>query len=251
VPAEASGMEEEPEEPTADKEPRAPAEAGSNRFVWNMRYQEGHKVTQGATTLSGAAGPLAAPGAYQVQLQVGDQILVQPFEIRQDPRSPATQADLDEQFALLIKIRDKLSATNEALTQSRHVRRQAREWARRVASRPETQSGWKAITEAANALREKLAAIEAELIEPRTADRSDWLHYPSRLTAKLAALVSVVSSADARPTQQSYEVFAELSGQIDAQLDRLRQVIETDVPALNDLVRSAEVPAVVLKEFED
>ncbi len=59
----------------------------------------------------------------------------------------------------------------------------------------------------------------------------------------------MVSSADARPTQQSYDVFAELSGQIDAQLDRLRQVIETDVPALNDLIRSAEVPAVVLKEF--
>ncbi len=138
VPVGASGMEEEPEEPAEDKEPRAPVEAGVNRFIWNMRYQEGHKVTQGKTTLSGAAGPLAAPGAYQVQLQVGEQVSTQPFEIRQDPRSPATQADLDQQFALLIKLRDKLSATNDALTQSRHVRRQAREWARRVADRPET-----------------------------------------------------------------------------------------------------------------
>src|SRR6185295_8892457 len=148
---------------------------GANRFVWNMRYQESRKVKRGSTIEAGAPGPLAPPGAYQVRLSIGDQTYTQPFELRKDPRTPAGQADLEAQFALLLQIRDKFSATAGAINQIRHLRRQAREWARRIATRPEDQSRWSAVTEAANALRDQLIAIEEELIQVRTAEGVDAL----------------------------------------------------------------------------
>jgi hypothetical protein len=56
-----------------------------------------------------------------------------------------------------------------------------------------------------------------------------------------------VGGGDAAPTDQSYVVYEDLAGKIDTQLGRLRQVIDTDVPAFNALVREQSIPAVVIK----
>ena len=85
-----------------------------------------------------------------------------PFEIRQDPRLAASQQDFAAQFALLRQIRDKLSATHDAINQMRAVRQQvqvgpAHRETRRGGSGGGSQPG----------LLQTLGAIEQELIEPR------------------------------------------------------------------------------------
>jgi hypothetical protein len=54
-----------------------------------------------------------------------------------------------------------------------------------------------------------------------------------------------VASADTAPTQQAYEVFAELSARIDRQLARWQELLAKDVSTFNTLVRNADIPAVV------
>jgi hypothetical protein len=56
----------------------------------------------------------------------------------------------------------------------------------------------------------------------------------------------VVASADTAPTQQAYDVFADLSRRIDGQLERWQQLVARDVAAFNTLIRNADVPAVVV-----
>jgi hypothetical protein len=73
------------------------------------------------------------------------------------------------------------------------------------------------------------------------------LNFPIRLNNKLAALAGVVARSETPPTDQSYAVYDELAAQIDAQLQKLLQVMKTDVPAFNQLVRDANIPAVVVK----
>ena len=66
---------------------------------------------------------------------------------------------------------------------------------------------------------------------------------------KLAALTYVVSSADGRPTDQSYKVFEYLKDQVDEQIQKLKDIIRTEVAAFNDLIESAGIAAVqVIKE---
>jgi hypothetical protein len=72
-------------------------------------------------------------------------------------------------------------------------------------------------------------------------------NYPIRLNNKLAALGGVVASAEAAPTAQSYAVYDELVAQIDAELQKFAQLMRTDVPAFNQLVRDQNIPAVVVK----
>jgi hypothetical protein len=42
-------------------------------------------------------------------------------------------------------------------------------------------------------------------------------------------------------------VYDEVAGQIDAQLQKLTQLMRSDVPAFNKLVRDQNIPAVVVK----
>jgi hypothetical protein len=229
---------------TTPKEPRVPAEAGLNRFVWNLRYPDARGVPGDVTTERSLTGPLAPPGAYQVQLDVSGQTYRASFELLKDPRVRATQADFEAQFNLLLRIRDKLSETHDAINQLRSVRQQVEEWVRRAEGLPNDQAT-EAVGKAATGMKEKLTAIEAELIQSRARVQQDQLNFPTRLNAKLSGLTSVVASADGAPTQQSYEVFRELSTRIDQQLIQLQEVIEKDVVAFNDLIRKSDLPAVV------
>ena len=59
----------------------------------------------------------------------------------------------------------------------------------------------------------------------------------------------IVANSDDRPTQQSYEVFEELSGRVDAQLSQLRKVVEEELDSFKNLIAELEVPAVVPKSI--
>jgi hypothetical protein len=90
-----------------------------------------------------------------------------------------------------------------------------------------------------------LSAIEGELIQTQAKTRSDFLRYPTKLNAKIRALSSVAASALGTPTQQSYDVFQDLSARISVQVKQVEELIATEVADFNELVRQAGVPAVV------
>ena len=100
----------------------------------------------------------------------------------------------------------------------------------------------------ADSLKRRLTAIEEQIYQTKNRSNQDPLNFPIRLNNRIAALAGVVAAADARPTDQALQVFDRLSQELQAQLDRLRQVVETDVPAFNTLVREANVPALNVRE---
>jgi hypothetical protein len=144
---------------------------------------------------------------------------------------------------LLLKIRDKFSETSEAILQIRDTRKQIDD----ITNRMKDQPSGKSIAEAASSLKAKLTSVEEELYQTKNQSSQDPLNYPIRLNNKLAALGGVVGSADAAPTDQSYVVYEELAGKINAQLQKLDETMRTDLPAFNKLVRDQNIPAVIVK----
>lgn len=222
---------------------RVPAEKGLNRFAWDLRYPDATRFPGMILWAGNTSGPKAVPGNYQVKLTVDGKTMTESFEVRKDPRISTTQEEFQKQFDLLTKIRDKFSETSEAIISIRDVRKQANDYAARVKDQP---SG-KAIVDAAKDLSAKLTAIEEELYQTKNQSSQDPLNYPIRLNNKLAALGGSVAGADAAPTDQQYGVYDDLVGRINVQLDKLKQVMATDVPAFNKLVRDQNVPAVFVK----
>lgn len=222
---------------------RAPAEAGLNRFVWDLRYPDATRFPGLIMWAGSTSGPRIVPGTYQVKLTVDGESMVQSFEVKKDPRLETTQADFAKQLDLLLKIRDKFSETSEAILQIRDARKQIDDITNRLKDQP---SG-KAIADAAQSLKAKLTAVEEELYQTRNQSSQDPLNYPIRLNNKLAALTGVAGSADTAPTEQTYAVFDELVGKIDVQLKKLEETMRNDLPAFNKMVRDQDIPAVIVK----
>ena len=219
---------------------RLPAEAGLNRFVWDMRSEVPASVP-GAVSWGGRpAGPLVVPGKYQIKLTVGSKSYTASAEIQKDPRINASQADLEKQNELAMRIRDRVSAGHEAVNQIRSVRGQVDALKKRLAA----DASAKPILDAADALKKKLDAVEEKIIQPKSKSNEDPLNYPIQVADQLMALQETVESADTAPTAQSYAVYDELNGRLEPQLAAWRELQSKDLAAFNDLMKKNNVPAV-------
>ncbi len=92
--------------------PRLPRQSGMNRFVWDLAHPGSWSEN---AQRSGRGGPLAVPGTYTVRLSVGDRTMTEPLTIRMDPRvarDGVTQAELEEQLAHSLRVRDMVSEVN-------------------------------------------------------------------------------------------------------------------------------------------
>jgi photosystem II stability/assembly factor-like uncharacterized protein len=225
---------------------RISTDAGLNRFVWNLRHEDAKGFPGLIMWAGNLTGPRAVPGRYQIKLTIDGKSLTETVELKKDPRLDTTQEAFAKQLDLLLKIRDKLSETHEAIIGIRDVRRQVDEITKRLADEAEA----KAVVDSGKALNAKLTAVEEELYQTRNQSNQDPLNYPIRLNNKLAALGGVVGSADAEPTAQSHVVYEELVGKINAQLQKLDQIMKSDLPTFNKQVRDQNVPAVFVKPTE-
>jgi photosystem II stability/assembly factor-like uncharacterized protein len=217
-----------------------PAKAGLNRFAWDLRHPEATRFKGMILWAGSLQGPTAVPGTYQVKLTAGGQTLTRSLELRGDPRLSVAANDYQKQLDLLLKIRDKLSETHDAITRLRD----AREQIKGVAARSK---GNKEIAEAAKTLGDELTAVEEALYQTKNQSSQDPLNFPIRLNNKLASLAGAVASGDGAPTDQSYVVYDELVGRIDKELATLKTLLSTDVAAFNALVKQQDVPAVLIK----
>ncbi|PYP82340.1 MAG: glycosyl hydrolase, partial [Candidatus Angelobacter sp. Gp1-AA117] len=219
-----------------------PVEAGLNRFVWDLRYEGASRVPRSPLWGGSTEGPTALPGTYQVRLTVNGKTYTAPLEIQPDPRLKATPEDLQKQFELLSKISQRVTETHDTINQIRDIRTQINALNKRLEGTPNA----KAVADAGKQLDKKMTEVEEALIQTKARSNQDVLNYPIRLNNQLVALGGVVSSADAAPTQASYDVFEMLSKQLDVQLAKWKQIVSADIPAYNEVVRKQEVPAIIL-----
>ena len=216
--------------------------AGVCRFVWDLRHEGSTKVLGNKLAGEANLGPLVVPGTYGARLAVttsaGDmEVHNQSFEVVNDPRVNVSQDDLRSQQTALLEIRDKISEAHEGVTALRSVRGQLENWTER--SNLSDQS-----SNSAKALIAQLDAIEGELIVPGEHTDTFGLNERSRLNENLASVISVIASADTKPTVQALGVAGEYSTQIDEQLGLLKTVLDVDIAEFNILVRDSDLPAV-------
>jgi photosystem II stability/assembly factor-like uncharacterized protein len=223
---------------------KLPVKAGLNRFVWDLRAADASKFKGLILWAGGTRGPRVPPGAYQVRLTAGGRTHTEPLTVVGDPRLATTAEDYRKQYELLLKIRDKLTETHDAIVRIRA----AREQVKAVAGHAKAAGGDESIAKAAEALDKNMTAVEEALYQTKNQSSQDPLNFPIRLNNKLSALAGVVASADTAPTASAYAVYEDLAGRIDAELSRLGKVLEAELAAFNALVREKAVPAVVLEK---
>jgi DNA repair exonuclease SbcCD ATPase subunit len=103
------------------------------------------------------------------------------------------------------------------------------------------------VSAAAKPLRAKLEAIRAELVEVHSHADEITLHYPVKLYNMMLTLNVQLLTGDNAPTQSQLESLKELSGKVEAQMQKLRELENGDVGAFNRLMKELDVPAVNVK----
>ena len=207
-----------------------------------MRYEPAESFDGLIMWAANLTGPMAVPGDYKVRLTVNGDVKEHTFKILGDPRSESTQEDYKKQFDFLLAVRDKLTDTHRSIKEIRAVRDQLNFITARIKDDPNLAD----VVEAAKQLDAEMTIVEEALYQTQNQSRQDPLNFPIRLNNKLAHLSSVVGRGNYPPTDQSETVREELTTMINGELTKLRQIIQTDLPAFNRMVKDKNLNAVIV-----
>jgi hypothetical protein len=217
-----------------DKELRLPNNAGWNRFVWDTRSASAAKV-KGSDPISEAefVGPRVVPGTYALALHVDDTVVNGSVTLISEPTIGTSQDDLAAQVALQTQVHQLIDRTVTAINTMRDLRAQLAGWEERAA-------GQAHLVERCKQLREQVLEIEKTLAVPDL--RPGWgdaFTYGSRLLERISSLPDVIELGDYKPTDAAIEVYHDLKGRIETQLERLDDLKAEELPTLNAALAAA------------
>ncbi|MBC7895102.1 MAG: glycosyl hydrolase [Cytophagaceae bacterium] len=227
-----------------------PTARGMSRVAWDLRLPLHQLASTRPPTDEeelfggGPAGPFVTPGKYSVTLsqRVGGvtSTLAGPvsFNVVADPTSPQVLAEhqargrfqdqVQELRRQLTGVTELAAATNLRLDQIRRALDQ-------------TPSAPKVLGEQARAYLKRLADIQTELSGDRAlGSRSDPT--PSSINERVGSITSSMNRSLAGPTATSQEQFRIATELLGVEVGRLRQLVDTEIPALEREVEKAGAP---------
>ena len=184
--------------------PRLSTSPGLNRFVWELEHAG---PWDPSPRRSGRNGPTALPGSYTVRLSVGTWSATQPLVVRMDPRverDGVTLADLREQLAHSLRVRDMVS---EANLLAARIGRDRRRLAGVGAAGADT--------------LQRLTAIEQRLVTPPVR------YSKPELQAQIQYLYGLTTRADQKIGRDAVERFRVLRRELDEMLAEVARVVGT------------------------
>jgi hypothetical protein len=234
-------------------------EAGINRVWWDLTYEPSTEIKlrtkpryapwvkmgdDGTRPYPGFGGRIRAlvpPGIYNVTLKVGGEESTQSLEVRKDPNSEGTPADIDTQVTRLLQIREDMNSVVEMVHKLEWTRKQ-------LYDLKDVHGTDEAIGKAIDELDKKLLAAEDGLLQTRLTGRGqDALRWPSDLVAKLAHLANGIGTADFAPTTQQIAVHEMFQKKIGELRQRVESLLSTDLAAFNAMLKEKRIANVVPK----
>jgi photosystem II stability/assembly factor-like uncharacterized protein len=228
--------------------------AGVNRVMWDLRDTPGMETRLLTPPMhapyvmvgpegrvapgTGRVSVLVAPGTYTVTLTVDGREQARTVEVRKDPNTRGTQAEIEEQVRMLNAIRTDMNAAAQGVGRIESVRVQLDALQRAVSDAE--------VRRSAAALAEKLVELEMNFVELRmTGNGQDGVRFASKLISKLNYLANGLAGSDHRPTDQQVEVQGILREEVRRHLNSLEQLMGNDLAALNQMLRQKSIPNVV------
>lgn len=223
-----------------EKADKLELKAGGQTANWDLSYPDGVKVDGMILWWAGAGGPMALPGDYTVAFKVGEREQTQPFTIKADPRVQASEQDRMAQFNFMKEVQDKTSDAHQVILDLRKLRDQIKDFQERIDDEE--------LIEYGKGIIDSLTAVEETLYQTKNRSGQDPLNYPIRLTNKLAHLNSLTGIGTYKPTAAAYTVKEELTGLIDAEIDKYKRIVAERVPEYNRMILDREVKVISAPE---
>ena len=222
-------------------EPRLPAKAGMNRFVWDLRTGGVARVP-GIVPNGNIRGYTVAPGQYQVKLTAGGGTFTQPLSVVPDPRSSSTAADFAEQQSLLASLTQRIDEISQAAARVRDARDQITAVIRRTSESKDAKS----VADAGRVLTDKITAWEEQVVQPKRRTFQDVINFRNVLVDQYMFARDNIDGNGPPVTDALKSRVAELDAKWAPLAETLRS-IEQDIAAFNTTVRNAAIGAIVVR----
>jgi len=225
-----------------------PSKYGVNRAAWNLRYDGPKKLNflpppergdEEEFFFDPSIGPNALPGTYKIAVTVNGKTETQTVEVGMDPRFKFDDNALRAQFNLGLQLRDEVSALHNALNRLNSLHKQIASL-QELLGPDEGQDGatnvsYRPVLEQARALDKKIIAMQDPLYNSEIQPGSqDDIHYLQRFQNRLQGMMrSVMGSSGEAPRDIQLEEAAEVRKQLDTELARINNFLNTDVAAFN------------------
>ena len=220
-----------------------PAEAGMNRFPWNLRYESPLETPGLFYAGNGPEGPIVLPGTYRLTLTVNGKSESADLVVLPDPRVKTSMADMQKAFELQMKVSARFTDLHRALNQIRSVRGDLESMQRRLEGTGHGQT----LLAAIDKLEADMAPVEAALTQVKLKSSEGTLRYPVMLNEQMDTFRAMIENADAAPTQPMLDVFDSLDHRLSTALTQWTALLKTEVPALDEVARKENLPLVVVK----
>lgn len=217
-----------------------PAQAGINRFAWDLRYPHPRALTYGyfgehleyieyslpdhaiagQTPRYQPQGPLVVPGQYELALTAEGKTYRQSLSVELDPRVHVSQADLLAQEELGRKLASWMDETASAYDEVTALGKELADRKKALASASPSKEANDAVAE----LEKQLSALESGSEESRGF---------GALNRDLARYLTMIDSADLRPTESARKAAAEACQAYKKDVALWNKLNAETLPALN------------------
>jgi hypothetical protein len=231
---------------------------GVNRVWWDLRGEPSTQIKLRTKPLyaewvelgderwrpapTGRLSVLVPPGTYTVALVAGDQTFTRSLEVRKDPNTEGTLADIAAQTEMMLGLREDMNAAADLINRIEWVRRQLYDQKAILLDQGDAEE----IVEAADALDAELIAVEQELLQlKQTGTGQDAIRWPAMHVGKLNHLANGVAVADFGPTDPEREVHALLRQRFAGYETEVTRLLETDLVEFNRMLRERGLPNVI------
>ena len=214
--------------------------AGMHRWMWDLHYPSPNSARYDypisaipGDTPRGPLGARALPGQYTVKLTVNGKSYSEALTIKMDPRVKTTTDGLTRMFQMQSRLAPLMSDASRALALARSAREQLQKL-----NAPQGGPLAAAISDSSK----KLSAV----LDGAGAPRSSAAASPTLVSVNggISALYGELDRADAAPTTAQHNALAEVEGGFGDVMKLWTAWEKTDLPALNQQLRQANLPEV-------
>jgi photosystem II stability/assembly factor-like uncharacterized protein len=233
---------------------KGPVQAGLNRIYWDLQSERSKEVKlrnsplyspeikvpidgRGAPSV-GRVAETMPPGRYTVRLTVGGQEQSQPLELRKDPNTSGTEADIQQKATLHRDLTGEFNGVVDMINTIEIARAQLATLKATVSQED--------VKAAADSMAQKLVTVEEDLIQLRITGRGqDLIRYQAKLGEKFVYLLNDLNGSDNAMTQPQRDVGGVLKERARAARAALDRVLNADLEAFNKMLRERGLAGIV------
>ena len=220
-----------------------PAKKGYNRFTWNFNRDDLPGI-ENVFVHGGHTGASVSPGNYTLRLTLGDDVSETTVTILKDPNVKATEADYNEQQAIMEQIESAIRDIHESVNDMRSAKAQLKGYSKLLKENDKA----KELLGDGKEMIDRINTWERNLIQPDQKTFQDVINFNNKLNSQLLHLKGYIEAADPKVTKGAKERLTDLLKDWKVYQDERDSIIKTEMTAYNKLYKDLGLPAIIMED---